>query len=82
MSTPVDPAVRPRPSSRRLAVMAIDDACWYSTEAFAGLLGITRQTLLNKRSDGEGLPTPARIGNRHYYRGADIRAWLQEQVGR
>ncbi|WP_025157284.1 helix-turn-helix transcriptional regulator [Leifsonia aquatica] len=42
-------------------------------------LGLAKQTIYRKRSDGDDLPEPIKIGNRLRWRQSTVDAWLAKQ---
>jgi hypothetical protein len=58
----------------------VDPDAWYSVSEVGRLLGVTRQTVLNRRCEGLDVPVMARgLGGRLYARGSEIDAFLQRR---
>lgn len=55
------------------------DGIWYPAERWAEDLGISRQTLLNRRASGAPGPLGTIIHGRLFFAGEDLNAWLRAQ---
>jgi hypothetical protein len=50
---------------------------WYSAATLAAALGMSKQSLHNRRNARGGVPLATKINGKLFFRGADIVKWLE-----